>query len=114
MALAAGCTVVVRPASETPFSALALAVLAERAGFPRGVFNVLIGPSREIVGEMTSDPRVRGLSFTGATPVGKQLARDCAGTLKRVSMELGSHAPFIVFDDVVLDRAVAAAIDAKF
>lgn len=113
-ALAAGCTVVVRPASETPFSALALAVLAERAGFPAGVFNVLTGPSREIVGEMTANPRIRGLSFTGSTSVGKKLARDCAGTLKRVSMELGGHAPFLVFDDVDLDRAVAAAIDAKF
>ncbi|MBJ3785370.1 NAD-dependent succinate-semialdehyde dehydrogenase [Devosia sediminis] len=113
-ALAAGCSVVVRPASETPFSAIALAVLAERAGFPRGVFNVLTGPSREIVGEMTRNPLVRGLSFTGSTAVGKELARDCAGTLKRVSMELGGHAPFLVFDDVDLDRAVAAAVDAKF
>ncbi|MHA6732021.1 NAD-dependent succinate-semialdehyde dehydrogenase [Devosia sp. A369] len=113
-ALAAGCTVVIRPANETPFSALALAVLAERAGFPAGVFNVLTGPSRDIVGEMTANPRIRGLSFTGSTSVGKQLVRACAGTLKRVSMELGGHAPFLVFDDIDLDRAVAAAIDAKF
>jgi len=113
-ALAAGCTVVIRPATETPFSALALAVLAERAGFPAGVFNVLTGPSREIVGEMNANPLVRALSFTGSTAVGKQLVRDSAATLKRVSMELGGHAPFIVFADADLETAVAAAIDAKF
>jgi len=113
-ALAAGCTVVVRPASETPFSALALAALAERAGFPPGVFNVVTGEPTVIVEELCGNPLVRAVSFTGSTRIGRQLAGLAAGTLKRVSMELGGHAPFIVFPDAELDSAVAAAVDAKF
>ncbi len=113
-ALAAGCTVVVRPASETPYSGLALARLAEMAGLPAGVFNVVTGPAAEIVGELCDNPKVRAISFTGSTGVGKKLAAAAAGTMKRVSMELGGHAPFIVFPDVPVDQAVAAAIDAKF
>ena len=113
-ALAAGCPVVVKPASETPYSALALAVLAERAGVPKGVFNVVTGVARAIGGELTSNPIVRKLSFTGSTPVGKILLEQCAATVKKVSMELGGNAPFIVFNDADLDEAVAGAMASKF
>jgi succinate-semialdehyde dehydrogenase / glutarate-semialdehyde dehydrogenase len=113
-ALAAGCTVVVKPAAQTPFSALALAALAEQAGFPPGVFNVLTGPAEEIGGELCANPAVRKLSFTGSTRVGKILMRQCADTVKKVSLELGGHAPFIVFDDADLDEAVAGAIASKY
>ena len=113
-ALAAGCTVVAKPASQTPFSALALAVLAERAGIPNGVFNVLTGSATEIGGELTSNPTVRKISFTGSTAVGKVLMAQCAGTVKKVSLELGGNAPFIVFDDADLDAAVEGAIVSKY
>jgi len=113
-ALAAGCTVINVPSLETPFSALALAELAQRAGIPDGVFSVLTGPPGVLVGELCRDKRVRGLSFTGSTEVGRLLMVQCAPTLKRLSFELGGHAPFIVFDDVNLDQAVDAAIAAKF
>jgi succinate-semialdehyde dehydrogenase/glutarate-semialdehyde dehydrogenase len=113
-ALAAGCPVVVKPASETPFSALALAWLAEQAGFPAGVFNVITGPAQEIGAEMTANPLVRKLSFTGSTEVGKLLMRDCASTVKKVSLELGGHAPFIVCADADLDEAVRGAMVSKY
>ncbi|HEY1719962.1 MAG TPA: NADP-dependent succinate-semialdehyde dehydrogenase [Magnetospirillaceae bacterium] len=113
-ALAAGCTMVVKPASQTPFSALALAELAERAGVPKGVFSVVTGSASEIGGEMTSNPIVRKLSFTGSTEIGKQLMAQCAGTIKKVSLELGGNAPFIVFDDADLDAAVEGAIASKY
>ena len=113
-ALAAGCGFVVRPASETHFSALALAVLAEEAGIPAGVFNVITGQSRPIGAELTSNPTVRKLTFTGSTPVGKLLMQQCATTLKKVSLELGGNAPFIVFDDADLDAAVTGAIAGKY
>ena len=113
-ALAAGCTVVARPASATPFSALALGELATRAGIPPGVFNVITGPSRETGGELTGNPTVRKLSFTGSTEVGKLLLEQCAGTVKKVSMELGGNAPFIVFDDADVDAAVEGAIASKY
>ncbi|MCR4267979.1 NAD-dependent succinate-semialdehyde dehydrogenase [Nitratireductor sp. ZSWI3] len=113
-ALAAGCTVVAHPSSETPFSALALAELAERAGLPAGVFNVLTGKAPEVVGAMTASPRVRALSFTGSTEIGRLLYAQCAATVKRLVMELGGHAPFIVFADCDLERAVDSAIAAKF
>jgi len=113
-ALAAGCTMVARPASETPFSALALAVLAERAGIPPGVFNVVTGDSGPIGAELTSNPVVRKLSFTGSTAVGKLLMRQCADTLKKLSLELGGNAPFIVFDDADLEAAVEGAIQSKY
>ena len=113
-ALAAGCTVVVKPASQTPFSALALAELAERAGVPKGVFNVITGAAREIGGELTSSPTVRKLSFTGSTEIGKVLMAQCAGTVKKMSLELGGNAPFIVFDDADLDAAVEGAIASKY
>ena len=113
-ALAAGCTVVAKPASQTPFSALALAVLAERAGIPKGVFNVLTGSATEIGGELTSNPKVRKISFTGSTAIGKVLMAQCAGTVKKVSLELGGNAPFIVFDDADLDAAVDGAIVSKY
>ncbi len=103
---AAGCTGVIRPASQTPFSALALAVLAERAGMPAGVCNVLTGGSAAMGGELTSNPLVRKLSFTGSTEVGAKLLAQCAPTIKKTSMELGGNAPFIVFDDADLDAAV--------
>ena len=109
-AIAAGCTVVIKPATMTPFSALALAELAERAGLPKGVLNVVTGPSGEVGGELTSNPIVRKLSFTGSTEVGKLLIQQCAGTVKKTSMELGGNAPFIVFDDADLDAAVEGAI----
>jgi succinate-semialdehyde dehydrogenase/glutarate-semialdehyde dehydrogenase len=113
-ALAAGCTVVCKPANETPLSAFAFAELAERAGVPAGVINVLGGITREIGAEMTGNPIVRKLTFTGSTPVGKMLMEQCAGTVKRTSMELGGNAPFIVFDDADLDEAVKGAIICKF
>jgi succinate-semialdehyde dehydrogenase/glutarate-semialdehyde dehydrogenase len=113
-ALAAGCTVVVKPASFTPYSALALAELAERAGIPKGVFNVITGDARTVGGEVTSNDTVRKLSFTGSTEVGKILLKQCADTVKKVSMELGGHAPLIIFDDADLDAAVKGAIACKF
>ena len=113
-AMAAGCPIVIKPATQTPYSALALAVLAERAGIPAGVFNVLTGSAREIGGEMTSNPIVRKLTFTGSTEVGKVLLSQCAGTVKKTSMELGGNAPFIVFDDADLDAAVEGAIASKY
>ncbi len=113
-ALAAGCTVVLKPASQTPFSALALAELGERAGLPKGVLNVVTGPAEEIGGELTSNPTVRKLSFTGSTAIGKVLMAQCAGTVKKLSLELGGNAPFIVFDDADLDRAVEGAIVSKY
>jgi len=113
-ALAAGCPVIVKPAAQTPLSALALAELAHRAGFPPGVFNVITGPAAEIGNELTSNPLVRKLSFTGSTPVGKMLMAACASTVKKISLELGGHAPFIVFDDADLDQAVAGALASKY
>ncbi|EIJ44225.1 succinate-semialdehyde dehydrogenase [Beggiatoa alba B18LD] len=113
-ALAVGCPVVIKPASQTPFSALALAELADRAGFPAGIINVLTGNSRAIGGEMTANPLVRKLSFTGSTETGKLLMQQCAGTVKKVSLELGGNAPFIVFDDADLDKAVSGAIASKY
>ena len=113
-ALAAGCTVVIKPAEQTPFSALALAELAERAGVPKGVFNVITGNPIEIGAELTSNPTVRKLSFTGSTEVGKILMAQCAGTIKKLSLELGGNAPFLVFDDADLDAAVEGAIASKY
>jgi len=111
---AAGCTGVIRPASQTPFSALALAVLAERSGMPAGVCNVLTGGSSAMGGELTSNPLIRKLSFTGSTEVGAKLLAQCAPTIKKTSMELGGNAPFIVFDDADLDAAVVGAMGSKF
>ncbi len=113
-ALAAGCTLVVKPAEQTPLSALALAVLAERAGLPPGVFNVVTGQPEPIGGELTGNPTVRKLSFTGSTQVGRLLMRQCADTLKRLSLELGGNAPFIVFDDADLEPAVEGALQSKY
>src|SRR5947207_4277044 len=113
-AIAAGCTVVLKPAAQTPFSALALAELAERAGVPKGVFNIVTGAAREIGGELTSNPIVKKLSFTGSTEVGKVLMAQCAGTIKKLSLELGGNAPFIVFDDADLDAAVEGAVASKY
>src|SRR5690606_21909661 len=114
-ALAAGCTVVAKPALQTPLSALALGVLAERAGLPPGVFNIVTGADASVIGEaMTSHPKVRKLSFTGSTKVGALLMKQCADDIKRVSLELGGNAPFIVFDDADLDAAVEGAIASKF
>lgn len=113
-ALAAGCTMIVRPATETPFSATALAELAERAGIPAGVFNIVTGDPNPVVGELCGNTDVRALSFTGSTEVGRLLLSQGAQTVKKMSMELGGHAPFIVFDDVDLDEAVAHAVNAKF
>jgi succinate-semialdehyde dehydrogenase/glutarate-semialdehyde dehydrogenase len=113
-ALAAGCTVVVKPASQTPYSALALAELAERAGIPRGVLNIVSGSAAAIGGELTSNPIVRKITFTGSTEVGKLLMKQSAETVKRVSLELGGNAPFIVFDDADLDAAVLGAIASKY
>src|SRR5712671_3125738 len=113
-AIAAGCTVVLKPASQTPFSALALAELAERAGVPKGVFNIVTGAAREIGGELTSNPIVKKLSFTGSTEVGKVLMAQCASTIKKLSLELGGNAPFIVFDDADLDAAVEGAVASKY
>ncbi len=111
---AAGCTGVIRPASQTPFSALAIAVLAERAGFPPGVCNVITGPSGPVGQELTSNPLVRKLTFTGSTEVGAKLLAMCAPTIKKTSMELGGNAPFIVFDDADLDAAVLGAMASKY
>ena len=113
-ALAAGCTMVVKPASATPYSALAMAELAERAGVPKGVFSVVTGSSGPIGTELCTNKTVRKVSFTGSTEVGKVLLKQCADTVKRTSMELGGHAPFIVFDDADIDQAVAGAIACKF
>ncbi|OGT36608.1 MAG: succinate-semialdehyde dehydrogenase (NADP(+)) [Gammaproteobacteria bacterium RIFCSPHIGHO2_12_FULL_38_14] len=113
-ALAVGCTVVVKPDSKTPFSALALAYLAEKAGFPPGVINVITGIAESIGTEMTSSPLVRKISFTGSTEVGRLLMKNSSPTLKKLSLELGGNAPFIVFDDANLDEAVAGAITCKF
>jgi len=113
-ALAAGCTVVAHPSSETPFSALALAELAERAGLPAGVFNIVTGLAAEVVGAMTASPLVRVLSFTGSTEIGRLLYQQSAPTVKRLVMELGGHAPFIAFADCDFDRAVERAVSAKF
>jgi succinate-semialdehyde dehydrogenase/glutarate-semialdehyde dehydrogenase len=113
-ALAAGCTIVIKPATATPYSALALAELAQEAGIPPGVLNVVTGNSGTVGEELTSNPIVRKLSFTGSTSVGKHLMRQCAGTMKKISMELGGNAPFIVFDDADLDLAVAGAMASKF
>ena len=113
-ALAAGCPMVLKPAEATPFSALALAVLAERAGVPAGVFSIVTGAPKDIGGEMTSNPIVRKLTFTGSTQVGRLLAEQCAPTIKKLSLELGGNAPFIVFDDADLDAAVEGAIASKY
>ena len=113
-ALAAGCPVIVKPAGETPLSALALAELAHRAGIPKGVFNVITGPAREIGGAMTASSVVRKLSFTGSTPVGKELMAACSHTVKKISLELGGHAPFLVFDDADIDAAVVEAVASKY
>ena len=113
-ALAAGCTMVVKPATATPYSALAMAELAERAGVPKGVLSVVTGAAAAIGGEMTSNPIVRKLTFTGSTEIGKKLMEQCAATVKKTSMELGGNAPFIVFDDADLDAAVEGAIISKF
>jgi len=113
-ALAAGCSIVIKPASETPLSAFAMAELAERAGVPAGVLNVVAGSSGAIGGELTSNPTVRKVTFTGSTPVGKMLVEQCAATMKKTSMELGGNAPFIVFDDADLDAAVQGAMISKY
>ncbi|EFO29821.1 succinate-semialdehyde dehydrogenase [NAD(P)+] [Roseibium sp. TrichSKD4] len=113
-ALAAGCTVIVHPSAETPYSALALAELADQAGFPAGVFNVLPGYAPEIVTPWTEDARVRALSFTGSTEIGRLLYRQSASTIKRLVLELGGHAPLLVFDDADIDRAAGLAVSAKF
>ncbi|MHB1542514.1 MAG: succinate-semialdehyde dehydrogenase [Steroidobacteraceae bacterium] len=114
-ALAAGCTLVCKPAIQTPLCALALAALAERAGIPPGVFNIVTGSDAAAIGaELTGHPLVRKLTFTGSTAVGKMLMAQCAGTVKKISLELGGNAPFIVFDDADLDAAVAGAIDSKY
>ncbi len=113
-ALAVGCPIVVKPAEQTPLTALALAELGQRAGLPPGVFNVVTGDARGIGGELTSNPTVRKLSFTGSTPVGKMLMEQCAPTMKKLSLELGGNAPFIVFDDADLDAAVEGTIASKY
>ena len=113
-ALAAGCTMVCKPATQTPYSALALADLSHRAGIPKGVFNVITGSASAIGGEMTSNPIVRKVTFTGSTEVGKKLMAQCAGTVKKISLELGGNAPFMVFDDADLDAAVQGAIASKY
>jgi len=113
-ALAAGCTMIAKPATQTPFSALALAELAERAGIPKGVFSVVTGAARDIGGEICANPIVRKLSFTGSTEIGSQLIAQCAPTVKKLSMELGGNAPFIVFDDADLDAAVVGAMASKY
>ena len=113
-ALAAGCTMVLKPASQTPYSALALAELAERAGIPKGVFSVVTGSAGEVGGELTGNPIVRKLTFTGSTEIGRQLMAECAKDIKKVSLELGGNAPFIVFDDADLDAAVEGALISKY
>lgn len=113
-ALAAGCTMVVKPASQTPFSALALAELAERAGIPKGVFSVVTGSAGDIGSELTSNPVVRKITFTGSTEIGAKLMEQCAPGIKKVSLELGGNAPFLVFDDADLDEAVKGAMQSKY
>jgi succinate-semialdehyde dehydrogenase/glutarate-semialdehyde dehydrogenase len=113
-ALAVGCTIIIKPASQTPFSGLAWGALAEKAGIPSGVVNIVTGSASEIGAELTSNPLVRKITFTGSTEIGKTLVAQAAGTMKRVSMELGGNAPFIVFDDADLDRAVEGAMVAKY
>ncbi|WP_223531912.1 MULTISPECIES: NADP-dependent succinate-semialdehyde dehydrogenase [unclassified Pseudomonas] len=113
-ALAAGCTMVLKPASQTPYSALALAELAERAGIPKGVFSVVTGSAGEVGAELTGNPIVRKLTFTGSTEIGRQLMVECAKDIKKVSLELGGNAPFIVFDDADLDAAVEGALISKY
>jgi len=113
-ALAAGCTMVIKPASQTPFSALALVELAHRAGIPKGVLSVVTGSAAEIGGELTGNPIVRKLSFTGSTEIGRQLMAECAKDIKKISLELGGNAPFIVFDDADLDAAVEGALASKY
>jgi len=113
-ALASGCTMVLKPASQTPYSALALAELAERAGIPKGVFSVVTGSAGEVGGELTGNPIVRKLTFTGSTEIGRQLMAECAKDIKKVSLELGGNAPFIVFDDADLDAAVEGALVSKY
>lgn len=113
-ALAAGCTMVLKPASQTPYSALALAELAERAGIPKGVFNVVTGSAGEVGSELTGNPLVRKLTFTGSTEIGRQLMKECAKDIKKVSLELGGNAPFIVFDDADLDAATEGALISKY
>jgi succinate-semialdehyde dehydrogenase/glutarate-semialdehyde dehydrogenase len=113
-ALAAGCTMVCKPATQTPYSALALAELSHRAGVPKGVFNMITGSAAAIGGELTANPMVRKLTFTGSTEVGKKLMAQCAATVKKLSLELGGNAPFIVFDDADLDAAVQGALASKY
>ena len=113
-ALAVGCTTVVKPASQTPFSALAVAELAKVAGFPNGVFNIITGSAKEIAMELTKNPKIKKISFTGSTEVGKILMEQSASTVKKLSMELGGHAPFIVFEDANIDEAVTGALQSKF
>ena len=113
-ALAAGCTMVIKPASQTPFSALAMVALAEQAGIPKGVLSVVTGSAGEVGGELTSNPLVRKLSFTGSTEIGQQLMAECAKDIKKVSLELGGNAPFIVFEDADLDAAVDGALASKY
>ena len=113
-ALAAGCTMVLKPASQTPYSALALAELAERAGIPKGVFSVVTGSAGEVGSELTGNPLVRKLTFTGSTEIGRQLMIECAKDIKKVSLELGGNAPFIVFDDADLDAAIEGALISKY
>ncbi|KZN13789.1 NAD-dependent succinate-semialdehyde dehydrogenase [Marinomonas sp. TW1] len=113
-ALAAGCTMIIKPASETPLSALAMGVLALEAGIPAGVINVVTGPARNIAKTLTDSSVVRKLTFTGSTPIGKLLMKDCADTMKKVSLELGGNAPFVVFNDADIDEAVAGAMLSKY
>jgi succinate-semialdehyde dehydrogenase/glutarate-semialdehyde dehydrogenase len=113
-ALAVGCAMVVKPAMETPFSALAMAILAERAGLPKGLLSIVTGDAVEVGGEMTQNPKVRKLTFTGSTPVGRLLMRQCADTVKKISLELGGNAPFIVCEDADVDAAVEGAIASKY
>ena len=113
-ALAAGCTVVLKPAPQTPLSALAMAALARQAGLPEGVLQVVTGDAKTIGGILTSDPRIGLLSFTGSTATGRLLYAQCAPTIKKLGLELGGHAPFIVFPDADLDKAASAAVAAKF
>ena len=113
-ALAAGCTIVIKPASSTPYSALALCELAERAGVPAGVMNVVTGASSQIGGELTSNEKVRKLTFTGSTKIGKVLMRQCADTVKKISLELGGNAPFMIFEDADIDAAVIGALQSKY
>ncbi len=113
-AFAAGCAMVLKPASQTPFSAIAIAILAERAGLPAGLFSVITGSAREIGAELTANPTVRKLTFTGSTEIGAELYKQCAPTIKKLGLELGGNAPFIVFDDADLDAAVEGALIAKF